>query len=110
MSRLSTILAAIALWGAPITAQAVDSVVPPGVEPVRLKHPTIACANRAVLDRIAAIMRENGATALDERDCHRFTDFRGDVVKETEYDICVLGDGNTQCMWFQRAAFVPAHH
>jgi hypothetical protein len=104
------ILAAIALWGAPIAAQAVDSLVPPGVEPVRLKHPAIACASRAVLNRIMVIVRENSATALDERDCHRFTDFQGDVVKETEYDICVLGEGNTQCMWFQRAAFAPARH
>jgi hypothetical protein len=104
------ILAAIALWGAPIAAQAADSLVPPGVEPVRLKHPAIACASLAVLNRIVAIMRESDKTALDERDCHRFVDFHGDVVRETEYDICVLGEGNTQCMWFQRAAFVPARH
>ena len=110
MSQLSIILAAIALWGAPIAAQAADSIVPPGVEPVRLAHPAIACASRAVLNRIVVIMRDNGAAALDEQDCHRFTDFKGDVVRETEYDICVLPEGNTQCMWFQRAAFVPARH
>lgn len=106
MSRLRAPLAALAFLGASIVAHAVDSLVPPGAEPVRLEHPTIGCASRAVLARIAMLLHEKGEAALDQQNCQRFNNFHGDVVKETEYYACVRTQGSTQCLWFQRSAFV----
>jgi hypothetical protein len=98
------------IWlGASITAHASrDSAIPPGLEPVRLEQPTIGCSTRPALDRIAVSLHEDGQAALKQRDCQRFEDFRGDVVRENNDDICVLGEGNARCLWFQRSAFAPA--
>jgi hypothetical protein len=37
-----------------------------------------------------------------------FEAFNGNVADETDDYICVMGQGNTRCLWLQRSASAPA--
>jgi len=79
---------------------------------VRLIHDSaVGCGTRDNLQRIAEIAMTDGDEAViaraPELDCRLVRSFRGEVVNADESAICVIGVGNTRCLWFAPAGFAP---
>jgi hypothetical protein len=70
--------------------------------------------NRSVqaLKQIAQLVVEQGEDAalssMAAEGCRLFRTFQGTVVDEENGAACVLGLGNTRCLWFGNTAIVPA--
>jgi hypothetical protein len=89
-----------------------EDVALPHNQSVRLAHEAVGCGSRGGLQRIAVMLVEQGEAAaragMAAADCRLFTKFGGKVVDEGKGALCVLGLGNTRCLWFPTSALAPA--
>ncbi|MGB8278062.1 MAG: hypothetical protein WCF20_09080 [Methylovirgula sp.] len=112
MSFLGTLLIFGILFTASAAQAAVDVTTPPLGQSVHLIHEAVGCGSLDGLFRIAVIWTENGESAalakMRDEDCRLFRTFRGEVTDAKAGAICVLGPGNTRCLWFAATAFAPA--
>ncbi|MGP0059082.1 MAG: hypothetical protein ACLPID_07340 [Beijerinckiaceae bacterium] len=107
-----SLTACIALGSISAAYPFTENVAPPRSQSVRLAHASIGCRSRGGLQRVAVILVEHGEAAaragMAASDCRLFMTFRGKVVDEGEGALCVLGLGNTRCLWFPTSALSPA--
>jgi hypothetical protein len=87
---------------------------PPRLNKVHLVRTTIGCGSLGELLHVSEIIVDHGLEAARadpaSQDCHIITSFRGPVIEESGRAICVLGFGNTRCLWFAAKYFKPTDH
>jgi hypothetical protein len=105
---------ALAIAWSPIGAAraAVNEFTPTLGQSVRLRHEAVGCGTFAELLQIANITVQQGSDAalaqMAGHDCRLFKSFHGEIVDRKEGAACIIGIGNSRCLWFVPGSFEPA--
>jgi len=80
---------------------------------VRLAHPAMGCGSYDDLKRIAdaAVEAASGReVTVRSGDCRTYRTIHGEIIEQRAGAACVLGLGNSVCIWFPESALEPARH
>lgn len=103
---------ASALCCAGTSHAAVDENTPSLGQTVRLTHEALGCTSYEGLQRSALIVaQQNGQAILAEitaAGCRTYTTMHGEVVDSKGGMVCILGIGNSRCLWFPSGVTEPA--
>jgi len=95
---------------------AFPGIAAPNVEPliehpsVRLARPSIGCGSFEDLKRVAdeVVGAAGSDFSVRSGDCRPFQTIHGEIIDKLPGAVCVLGLGNSRCIWFPEADVEPA--
>jgi hypothetical protein len=112
MKLLHTLVIACALGGVSSSHAAVDENAPSLGQTVRLAHEALGCTSYELLQRFSiAVARQNDEETLTKiaaEGCRPYTTMHGEVTDSKGGMVCILGLGNTRCLWFPSSVIEPA--
>jgi hypothetical protein len=96
----------------PLSLAVANPRMPELGETVRLAYPAIGCSSFEALKLVSDIAASGGekltGQEVRESDCRPFTTIHGEIVQTQDNAVCIVGRGNTRCLWFPAAATEPA--